>query len=92
MTPERAETLALQALAYIAQDDTLMPRLLALTGLGPDDLKTAVDKPETLAGVMDFLLQDEKALLAFCEAVEIAPEDPARARSALPGGDLPHYT
>lgn len=92
MNRAHAETLALQALAYIAQDDKLLTRLLALTGLGLDDLKAAAARPETLAGVLDFLLQDEATLLAFCEASEIAPEMPARARSSLPGGDLPHYT
>ena len=92
MNRERAEIVALRALAFIAEDEKRLSGLLSLTGLGFDDLKAAGHSPETLAGVLDYLLQDEHTLLEFCETSEIAPEEPARARMALPGGDIPHYT
>ena len=45
-----------------------------------------------IGALLDFLLQDEKRLLAFCESIDLAPDKPARARALLPGGDIPHYT
>ncbi|MBI1180806.1 MAG: DUF3572 family protein [Alphaproteobacteria bacterium] len=92
MNQERAETIALQALAFVAGDERALTGLLRLTGMDLSDLRRAASDPEMLAGVLDFLLQDESALLAFCEAAGIAPEEPAGARARLPGGDLPHYT
>lgn len=42
MKQEQAETVALQALAYIAADEDRMDRFVALSGLGPDDLKAGL--------------------------------------------------
>jgi hypothetical protein len=48
--------------------------------------------PEFLGFVLDFLLSDEAALVAFAEEAGIAPDRPLRARAALPGGELPNWT
>ena len=85
-----AEALALDALAWLGGDTDLTVRFLATTGAEPADLRAG--GAEALAAVLDFLLADEAALLAFCERAGLPPETPARARSALPGGDLPHWT
>lgn len=89
---EAAETLALQALAWIAGQEELSGPFLASTGSSAEDMRTRAADPEFLGFVLDFLLQDEPALLAFCEDAQIAPDQPFRARGALPGGDLPHWT
>lgn len=83
---EAAETLALQALAWIAAEPERLSGLLATTGLWPDELKARAEDPAFLGGVLDYLLNDENLLLAFCGAMEIAPDSPARHRTALPGG------
>lgn len=69
-----------------------MDRFCALSGLSPADLLVEAERGETLAAILDFLLEDEPNLLAFCEEQEIAPDLPMRARAYLPGGDLPHWT
>ena len=92
MTPETAETLALQALTYIATDEKAFEGFLNLTGLSVTDVRQRASDPELQGAVLDFLLQDEKRLVAFCESCDLAPEEPARARALLPGGDVPHYT
>jgi hypothetical protein len=92
MTPDRAETIALQALAFLAGDEEALARFVRLTGLGPAELRAAAADPEALAGVLDHVLQDEALLLAFCADAGMRPDEPARARAYLPGGDLPHYT
>jgi Protein of unknown function (DUF3572) len=79
------ETVALQALTYLVTDETLLDRFMALSGLSPNDLQSGATDPEFLAGVLDFFLGNEADLLAFCEAENIAPELPAKARMKLPG-------
>ncbi len=92
MNTDRAETIALQALAFLAADEQALDGFVQLTGLGIGELRSAAASPEILAGVLDYLLQDEAMLLAFCAAAEIRPDEPIRARAYLPGGDVPHYT
>ncbi|MEM9062766.1 MAG: DUF3572 domain-containing protein [Pseudomonadota bacterium] len=88
----RAEAIALQALGWLAGDEDRIGALLNLAGMSPDDLRARASDPEFLGFVLDHLLQDEPALLAFCEEASIVPDEPMRARAALPGGDLPHWT
>lgn len=85
MTPDYAEYIGLQALGFVCGDDEALPRLVAQTGVTPDDLAQFPDSPEILGGVLDFLLSDEKLLIKFCEQTDIAQETPGQARMALPG-------
>lgn len=89
---EAAETLALQALGWIAGQDELATAFLGSTGCSAGELRTRASDPEFLGFVLDFLMQDEAALVAFCETSGVQPDRPIRARAALPGGDLPHWT
>lgn len=88
MVPETAETIALQALAFIAADEAVLSEFLSVTGLGPAAVRNAASAPEFLAGVIDFLLADEARVLAFCAATDIPAEWPQRARMLLPGADV----
>jgi len=83
-TAEDAQAVALQAIAFIAADEDLLPRFLALTGCGLDDLRRRIGEPGFLGGVLDFILADEPTLLLFAEATELAPEAPMAARALLP--------
>lgn len=85
MNKDAAETLALQALAHIAGDEDAMARFMALSGLGPEDLKSRIGDPAFLGGVLDHLLGHEPDLIGFAEAIEIDPSEVQRARAALPG-------
>ncbi len=92
MARPQAEALAVQALVWMAGDADLIGRFLAMTGAGPADLRARAGEPEFLGFVLDFLLSDEAALIAFAAAEQIRPDLPMRARAALPGGALPHWT
>lgn len=92
MTPDAAETLALRALGWLVADEERSGVFLGASGLAHDDLRERAGDPEFLASVMDFLLADDAALIAFAEDVGVSPEAPLRARAALPGGDLPNWT
>ena len=85
MNQDAAETLALSALAHIAGDAKLLERFMALSGTDASMLRHGAADPSFLAGVLDFLMSDEAALTAFCEASAIAPDAPGRARALLPG-------
>lgn len=88
----QAEALAVQALTWIAGDPELIGRFLVSTGASPIDLRLRSADPEFLGFVLDFLLSDEAALVAFSTSANIRPDWPMRARVALPGGDLPNWT
>ncbi|MGE5516427.1 MAG: DUF3572 domain-containing protein [Bacteroidota bacterium] len=78
-----AQAVALKALTFLAGDEALLSRFVALTGCGLDDIKARLADNGFLAAVLDFLLADEPALLAFAEAEDLAPETPMLARMKL---------
>lgn len=89
---ETAELTGIQALGWIAAQPELAGRFLAASGASPNEMHARAADPEFLGFVLDFLLSDEAALVAFAEDAGIAPDRPLRARAALPGGDLPNWT
>ena len=84
-----AEALALHALTFLAGESERLSRFLALSGIGPADLRARVGEPEFLGGVLDHLLSDERLLMAFSKEYEVAPTAAAQARSLLPGAPTP---
>ncbi|HTH15013.1 MAG TPA: DUF3572 domain-containing protein [Magnetospirillum sp.] len=80
---EDAQVVALRALGFIAGDDALLSRFVALTGCGLDEVKVRVGDSAFLGAVLDFLLADEHSLLAFAESAGLAPEAPMLARQKL---------
>lgn len=87
MTPDRALVIALDALGHLAREEGLLRRFCHESGVDAASLRSLAGDAGFLGGVLDFMLADEMRLLAFCTAEGIAPEEPARARRALPGGD-----
>ena len=85
MAQEAAETLAIQALTFIAQDGERLGRFLALTGIGPAEIREAAQEPGFLLGVLDFVSQDEALLTEFAAANGFAPEDIGKAQAVLGG-------
>jgi len=91
MNSEQAETLAIQALSWLASDDEILGQFLNVSGAAPGDLRMRAAEPEFLGFVLDFILRDDKTILGFCEATGAAPEAVQQARFAL-GGGLPNWT
>ena len=85
-----AEALAIQALAFVANDPQLLPRFLAITGIEASSIRQAAGEPGFLAGVLQFILAHEPTLMQFSEATGIAPAAVAKALRALPLGDDSH--
>jgi hypothetical protein len=77
------EALALAALGWALDDPSRAQRLLALTGLTPDDLRDRLGDPTLLAAVLGFLEAHEPDMLACAEALGIAPLALVEARRRL---------
>lgn len=88
MQDEFAETVALQALAFLAADERRLGALLAQAGWTLGELRELAAERHVLAGILDFILADEPTLLAYCEASGHDPSLVAKARRALPGRPL----
>ena len=85
MSPECAETIALQALGWLAGNDDLCPMFLGSTGASVDDLRDRAADPAFLASVLAFLTMNDDWIIAFCDAAGMGYDKPLRARYALPG-------
>jgi hypothetical protein len=85
LTRDGAETLALQVLAFLADDDERLGRFMAETGMAPDDLRATAGDPETLGAVLSYLAQDESLLLVFTTGAGVDPMDIGAALRALTG-------
>ena len=79
---EAAETLAIQALAFIAVEPDRLATFLGATGLSPDSIRESANQPHFLLGVLEHMLSNESLLVAFAHSAGINPADIARARSA----------
>jgi hypothetical protein len=85
ITAEAAEGLAIQALSFIAGDGERLGRFLAITGIGPAEIRQAAGQPGFLAGVLEYLAADDRLAAAFAAEAGLDPADIARAHVALGG-------
>ncbi|WP_374598736.1 DUF3572 family protein [Sphingosinicella sp.] len=83
LTREEAEVMALHALAWVASDERLGGRLLALTGLDAETLRAHAGSREVLGATLDFLAAHEADFIACAEAIGAEPARLAAARGAL---------
>jgi hypothetical protein len=85
ITREAAEALAVQALAYLAQEPERLVRFLDLAGLSPSSIRAAARDPRFLSGVLEHIAGDERLLLAFAQSAEVPPAEIDAARETLTG-------
>ena len=91
-TRESAELLALQALAWLAEDEGRISGFLSRTGFAAGDIAQSATDPGFLGAVLDHLLTEDALVIGFCDAHGLAYETPMRARAALPGGETWNWT
>ena len=80
--------MALAALGWVLSDETHVDRLIALTGIAPEELATRLrrseaDRRDCLVAVLDFVMAHEPDLIACAEALGEKPEHFALAYEAL---------
>lgn len=85
MDASSIKLMAVQILAFISNDPKQVEAFLAVTGSSPNAIRNNLDDLHVQAGIFDFLLSNETLLVAFCEAYDLAPEEPMRYRYHLPG-------
>jgi hypothetical protein len=85
-TREQAEGLAIQALTFIAGDPERLGRFLAITGIGPGEIRGAAREPGFLAGVLEYMASDDRLISAFAAENNLDPADLDRSRMTLAGG------
>ncbi|MBM3490431.1 MAG: DUF3572 family protein [Alphaproteobacteria bacterium] len=88
MDRRQAETIALQAVAFVVGDEALRARFLSVSGCTPADLRARTTDPELLAGLLAFLVGHEADLNRFAEAAGLSAASPRQAILAL-GGHWP---
>ena len=83
MTPEDAETIALQALAHVLQDHKIRNIFLDKTGLDESALREGIKNTDHLAGILDYILSDENLFTNFCKQFDLSPDHAVEAWKAL---------
>ncbi len=92
LSPEAAETVALQALAWLVSNDELLPVFLGATGASESDLRARAGEAEFLGSVLEFLTMNDAWVMAFCDAGNMAYEQPMLAAQVLQGAGRTHWT
>ncbi len=92
MNEEQAKIIALRALTFLVGDEDILQRFMDLSGSDAADIRQRADDPAMLAGILDFFLGNEGQLLEMCQAMEIAAEEPAKARRSLAGGEYEEWS
>jgi len=80
---ETAETIAVQGLAFLAEEPARIQRFFLATGLDPSEIRARAGTPELLSAVLEHLAGDESLLLVFAASREIAPASLGLALRAL---------
>lgn len=92
MNKDRAEEIALLALAWLAASEDLMGVFLGSTGSSAQDIHEQAADPAFLGSVLDFLLMDDAWIIGFCDEQQLGYQQPMLARQHLPGGEIPAWT
>lgn len=78
-----SETIALEALAFIAANDDEIGRFLGATGMSPETLRANAGTREVLAAALGHVLGYEPNARAFAESTGYKPEQLRRAAHDL---------
>ncbi|EPX85442.1 hypothetical protein Salmuc_02823 [Salipiger mucosus DSM 16094] len=84
--------IGLQAVAWLAGEDELLPVFLGATGASEAEFRTGLSDPGFQGAVLDFILMDDAWVRGFCESHDLGYEAPREARALLPGGGEVHWT
>ena len=82
-----AEALAVQALTYLAADESRLARFFALTGLDPGTIRAAAGSPGFLSAVLDHVAGDEAFLVSLAKTIGVEPERIMAAQEILAPSD-----
>lgn len=87
MNIENAYIVGLKAITYIMSEEDLLSRFIALSGIGENEISERLQDQYFLSACLDFLLNNEKDLISFCDDSNISPKDPQEAVHILGGNN-----
>jgi hypothetical protein len=82
---DEAETIAIQALGFLAEEPNRIGRFLSLTGMEPGTLMEGAETAAVQIALLDHLLGDESLLMVFSGHAGLNPDAVAEARALLSG-------
>jgi hypothetical protein len=88
-TQDEAETLALRAVAFLAERPQEFLRFADLCGVSVEQIRGRLDDPALLGAVLDYVLFSDAMVRDFAAAAQVDPEAPRLARARLPGPPAP---
>lgn len=80
---EFAENTAIAALVYLTHDEDALQAFVATSGIDPSRIREAARTPGFLAGVLHYLLSDERLASGFAIERGLSPEQLAAAIHVL---------
>jgi hypothetical protein len=83
MDTETAQTIAAEALAFLAEEPARIRGFFLASGLEPGDVRARTDAPELLLAVLEHLARDESLLLVFAASRQVAARSIGQAIAAL---------
>ncbi|MBU6297447.1 MAG: DUF3572 domain-containing protein [Alphaproteobacteria bacterium] len=85
VTPDRAETIGLNGLAFLVSQRDQLDRFVQGTGIEPSALRRQALEPSFLQAVLDYLLRDDALLMDFCREQGLDARDIHLAHRVLGG-------
>jgi hypothetical protein len=85
LTRERAETIALNGLAFLAGRDDDIERFLRNTGIDAAELRLRAADPDVLRAVLEYILAGDATTTGFCEEQNLDPRELHAASHVLSG-------
>ncbi len=92
MNVDRAQEIALNALAWLVGNEDLLPVFLGTTGATLEDLKAQAMEPSMQLSLLDFMMMDDAWVIEFCDTQKLNYEAVYEARQMLPGGAEMNWT
>ena len=74
LTPEAAETTALNALGFLVDSPEALATFMAQSGVDLTTIRARAADSDFLLAVLDFLMANEALLVDFCETRRIDPK------------------
>ena len=84
-SPLAAESLAIEAFTFIANDPEHASRFMSLSGFDMGSLRTAAKEPHFFAGLLDYVMTDERLISELAIATGHTPEAIVAACLSLKG-------
>lgn len=83
--------MAVTAVHYLALESKRLQRFLDLTGSSADVLRRSLSDAAFLAGVLEYLLGEERLVLDFAAGAKLPPAAVAQAHRLLAGGHVEEF-